>query len=249
MLNLKWEKADRLYRDASDRLTLDCSRSPFQQQWACGSGCSACCFQTVPVTPVEALQLANDVRERLSDGEQKQVVERLRENAEHYSATPNENRVPGIRCAFLDDSGCCRVHSSRPLRCRGHYSLSRNKCEAVLRGAEKAIPTDSHARVFMRGTQSGLSGALRWKGLDGSYYELHSAVLRALETATEKRWAQGEEVFSSCEKTNSVPDVVLRMHRGDGSIVDFCRVTDAAGNPSVEADTVSRPIAWQFNVT
>ena len=226
-----------LYHDASERLGEVCGQSDFREQWACQRGCGACCHQTVPVTPVEALQVAAFVGESLSAEDQQKLRARLHTNAEAYAeaASPG-SQTRRIRCAFLDETGSCGVHAARPLRCRGFHSLSRAACEEVHEGRGDVVPVDPHTNASMRGAQSGLSGALSDSGLDGGYYELHSAVLRVLETTSaENRWKQGDDVFANCTHSVAVPDDVWIAPQEDGSVVKLRRTADADHRPALEA--------------
>mgnify|MGYP002634334738 FL=1 len=62
----------------------------------CGRGCSACCLDDLTVTTIEAERIRNSHPELIAQG------------------TP---RAPG-GCAFLDDTGACRVYEDRPSVCR-----------------------------------------------------------------------------------------------------------------------------------
>lgn len=59
--------------------------------------------------------------------------------------------------------------------------------------------TDRSHRVTGGARAAGLCVGSARSGFDGRTYELHSALLRALDTLdTEERWARGEDVFAEC---------------------------------------------------
>lgn len=229
--------SDSLYRDASERMNAIDSESPYCSQWACRSGCSACCHQSIPVTAVEALSLADHLRQELSAEELSVVLPRLRENTEKYrSLSPRKLGSARIRCAFLDARESCSVYAARPLRCQGYHSLSATKCESVYNGQDdEFVPVDPHTTVSMRGVQAGLSGAIQRSGRDGGYYELHSAVLCALETSdARRRWENGEDVFVACTPTAAVPNDVWIAPQEDGTVVKLRRTRGDQAEPSMQ---------------
>ena len=224
-----------LYRDASERMDSICSDSPDSGYWACRSGCSACCHQSVPVTAVEALAIADLIRDTTSPQEQKAVVVRLRQNAKRYRSSAPFGSSP-VECALLDERGTCTVHPARPLRGRGYYSFSATKCAAFRDGSdEETVPVDPHTSATMRGVQAGLSGAIRNRGRDGDYYELHSAVLCALETPDARaRWENSESIFADCTSPAAAPDDVWIAPQEDGSVVKLCRTCDGRSKPRLQ---------------
>lgn len=225
-----------LYRDASNRLTDFCAASPYRSAWACEPGCSACCFQPVPVTAVEALTIADYLQENMSPQRLHDVRVRLQQNTSrnstHTSSAENDNP---IRCAFLGEDRKCAVYPVRPLRCRGFHSLCAANCQAALQGDREASPcVDPQTHAVMRSIQSGLSGALRKQGRDGHYYRLDSAVLRALQTPdATRRWEKGENVFAACTRPIAIPDGLWIAPQDDGSIVELRRRENRRTGPEV----------------
>jgi Fe-S-cluster containining protein len=114
-----YQQADKLVADKAKQLKATCTK-----------GCSACCYQLVSVSFIEALVVADYlVRNRTLDEiallkeELKIQSDRLR--FERNRLTLFEARVP---CAFLKLSapyvGECTVYGSRPLACRLQYVVS-----------------------------------------------------------------------------------------------------------------------------
>jgi Fe-S-cluster containining protein len=238
--------ASHLYRDASNRMTGFCAASPYRGDWDCKPGCSACCSQSVPVTAVEALTVADFLRANVPPQELSDVRIRLQQNAERYATCSlqqlNDTRH---RCALLDEDRNCSVHPARPLRCQGFHSFCAADCEATFQSdGDAAPPVDPQTTVAMRGIQSGLSGALRKRGKDGQYYELNSAVLRAIETpnATE-RWERGEDIFAGCTQPVAIPDDLWIAPQDDGSVVKLCRRENRRTGPEIEVVHITPPTA------
>ena len=231
------QTASSLYCDASNRLSDFCAASPYRSAWACELGCSACCFQSVPVTAVEALALADFLHEEISPQRLGEIRVCLQQNIEHACpSSASQSCAPPIRCALLDEDSQCSVYPVRPLRCLGFHSLGAGGCQALLQGDRSAlVPIDPQTNVAMRGIQSGLSGALRKCGKDGHYYRLDFALLRALDTpnATE-RWEQGEDIFAGCTRSMAIPDGLWTAPQDDGSIVELRRQSNQRSGPKIE---------------
>lgn len=75
----------------------------------------------------------------------------------------------------------------------------------MLDGTRRAREDDgrakwAHASVVAEGIEQGWQRAMHEAGLDGSLYELNSALAVALRTPdAEARWLDGEDVFAVCE--------------------------------------------------
>jgi Fe-S-cluster containining protein len=245
------DKSRRLFDDASQRIDEACDASPFQDAWACRPGCSACCFQSVPITPVEALAVADYLRDRLSPDQLESVRDLLRQNEQRYSQLSVQQRgYTRVRCAFLDAQGHCSIHPSRPLRCRGFHSFCATQCELVRAGETAAVPIDPQTNVAMRGVQSGMSAEVQKHHCDGDYYELHSAVLRSLDVPDARRlWERGENVFVECARPNAVPDDLWIAPQEDGSVVKLRRLNDPQSSARIQlvhiqADRVLEQPVW-----
>jgi uncharacterized protein len=167
---------------------------PSKAQHACAPGCSFCCYLPVDVLAPEAFRIAAYLKQTRSPGELAELVYR--------SAAPGR-RDPGTRpCVFLDQ-GRCSIYEVRPMVCRGYNSLSKERCEAYhhdpsvdLKGTKDRV-----AGSVAEAMEDGIIAGLNALGLDAQWYELASAVLRALEAADgPERWARGEGVFEGCEQ-------------------------------------------------
>jgi Fe-S-cluster containining protein len=167
---------------------------PSKAQHACAPGCFFCCYLPVDVLAPEAFRIAAHLKRTRSPGELAGLVYRLGAPGRHD---------PGTRpCVFLDQ-GRCSIYEVRPMVCRGYNSLSKERCEAFHHDASVDLKgTKDHvAGSAAEAMEDGIIAGLNALGLDAQWYELSSAVLRALETADgPERWARGEAVFEGCDQ-------------------------------------------------
>jgi hypothetical protein len=183
---------------------------PGREAWACRSGCSFCCHNAVSVSAPEAFRLARHV-EALPEAERAALRARLAARAAEVAglalAEQARRRTP---CALLASDGSCGAYAARPLPCRGMVSLDKSACERVFRGAGGAkIPVDSGWFTVSGAHNLALRLATRDVGLAPQRYELHDALVRALELPdAERRWLSGEDVFAGCrlDATSLGPD-------------------------------------------
>jgi Fe-S-cluster containining protein len=191
----------------------------------CGPGCSFCCHLPVAVSAPEALGLAFHLKARFAAPELRAIRERIARNAAKVAdMTVSEHARAQVKCALLDNDGKCFAYKARPIACSSWCSLSRAECEASFKDDDPATATvtiDAGMHEWGRGVQVGLSTAVFRLGLDGKTYELHSALLRALDTPdAEERWARGDGIFSGskepteCPRSVSIPVTGQRRRPG-----------------------------------
>lgn len=183
-------------------------------------GCPTDCYAMIAVTAPEAIQMAEYIRRRLPGEAVRRIHDRAQANGEvtaEMGARQYSER--DIRCPLLcDDNECC-AFSVRPIHCRGGCPLSAmlvvgeaDEPERAAAGdrAGKSASADSTNRhdlpghLVARGIECGVSQALDSAGLDGSLYELNSALVAALDHPdAADRWVRGEEVFERCKRYES----------------------------------------------
>jgi Fe-S-cluster containining protein len=103
---------------------------------ACRAGCDHCCYQSVGVTPPEALAILEHLRQTLTAEELTAVgahVAQVHQQTRGLSAA--ERFSPAHACAFLTE-GSCSIYDVRPLACRGMNSLDADECARRLREPE-----------------------------------------------------------------------------------------------------------------
>ena len=167
---------------------------PSKAQHACAPGCYFCCYLPVDVLAPEAFRIATHLTQTRSPNELAGLVYQLGAHGQHaYGTRP---------CVFLAD-GRCSIYEVRPLVCRGYNSLSKERCEAYYHDASVDLKgtKDRVAGRLAEAMEDGVIAGLNALGLDAQWYELPSAVLRALEaTDGPARWARGEAVFEGCDQ-------------------------------------------------
>jgi Fe-S-cluster containining protein len=193
--------AENVVSDAYRLLQNLLTESPARKLHECGSGCSWCCHQPVRVSAPEAIAIADALREayppdwlttiRTMIAQRVAIITRLGSLASY-----TQQRLP---CAFLAPTGDCSIYAWRPYVCRGHHSMSRVACQEAY--VEDVLPktfdlfTNTAANAVLNGTTNAIAQAAR----NAKHYEMHGAVLRALDVIDAAiRWARGEEVFAGC---------------------------------------------------
>ncbi len=88
---------------------IDCEKEE-KRELGCGAGCSACCFQEVPISPLEAIALCYGAKEYLQGEEKIKVQAQLKEQ------NGNKDWNNG-QCPFLVEDKCS-IYPLRPMACR-----------------------------------------------------------------------------------------------------------------------------------
>ena len=183
-----------LVRQVHNDLTAAIEALPSKAQHACAPGCDFCCYLPVDVLAPEAFRIAAHLEQTCSPEALATLVYRLGAQGQHDL---------GVRpCVFLA-KGRCSIYEVRPIVCRGYNSLSKERCEAYHHDASVDLKgtKDRVAGRLAEAIEDGVIAGLEALGLDAQWYELPSAVLRALETTNgPARWARGEAVFEGCDQ-------------------------------------------------
>jgi Fe-S-cluster containining protein len=167
---------------------------PSKAQHACAPGCFFCCYLPVDVLAPEAFRIAAHLQQTRSPGELTELAYRLGTHGQHDFGTRP--------CVFLSQ-GRCSIYEVRPMVSRGYNSLSQERCETFYHDASVDLrgTKDRVAGRVAEAMEEGVIAGLNALGLDAQWYELPSAVLRALETLDgPTRWARGEAVFQGCDQ-------------------------------------------------
>jgi len=86
------------------------------------------------------------------------------------------------------------IHRARPLSCRGHASHDRCACADAAAGRVDEVPYSGPHRVARLLLQAALQAALRDDGKAWGAYELHHALVLALDRPdTQAAWALGDD--------------------------------------------------------
>ena len=166
---------------------------------ACTLGCNYCCHQRVEVRPYEAFVLADHIRARMTASQQLDVKRRLAANSARIAPlAPLQHTQAGIACALLID-GACSVYAARPAACRKYYSLSVDTCRSAYeKPAEPLVGPleDDNLRLAGNAVALGFAKGVEESGRDANRYELHTALLEALENPkAARRYRGGKKAF------------------------------------------------------
>jgi Fe-S-cluster containining protein len=184
----------RLAEQVQHRMSTAIDALPSKAQHACAPGCYFCCYLPVDVLAPEAFRIAAHLQQTRSPAELAALVYRLGTHGRHDFGTRP--------CVFLVD-GHCSIYEARPMVCRGYNSLSKERCEAYHHDASVDLrgTKDRMAGRLAEAMEEGVIAGLEALGLDAQWYELPSAVLRALDTPDgPARWARGDAVFQGCDQ-------------------------------------------------
>ena len=170
------------------KLTLECER-----------GCNYCCHQRVEVRPYEAFVMADHIRTHMRVEQQTDVASKIAANRARIAPlAPLQHTQANIPCALLVD-GACSVYAARPAACRKYYSLSVDTCRAAfLHPTEPLIGPleDDGLRLAGNAVALGYARGVEESGRDAQRYELHAALLEALENPkAAKRYRDGKKAF------------------------------------------------------
>ena len=184
----------RLAQQVHQGMSATIDALPSKAQHACAPGCSFCCYLPVDVLAPEAFRIAAYLKQTRSPGEMGELLYRLGAHGQ-----PDFGVRP---CVFLAD-GHCSIYEVRPMVCRGYNSLSKERCEAYYHDASVDLKgtKDRVAGRLAEAMEEGVIAGLNALGLDSEWYDLPSAVLRALGTTNgPARWARGETVFQDSDQ-------------------------------------------------
>jgi len=166
---------------------------------ACERGCNYCCHQRVEMRPYEVFVLAEYIRTRMTSARQADVRHRLAINRDRVAPlAPLQHTQAGIACALLEN-GACSVYEARPAACRKYYSLSVDTCRRAFEHPAEPLSgplEDDHLRLAGNAVALGYARGVEESGRDANRYELHAALLDALENPkAEKRYRDGKKAF------------------------------------------------------
>jgi Fe-S-cluster containining protein len=176
---------------------------------ACRAGCDHCCYQSVGVTPPEALAIFDHLSQtRAEDQLARLAAQAAARRAETRGLTAAQRFSPAHPCLFLE-GGQCTIYEVRPLSCRAMNSLDAGECERRLRDPEAraafvAAGLGGHSFLepirASHAISAGLQLALsQLHGLDMRPLDLIGAIDLLLNGAPElpDAWIAGEPAFQA----------------------------------------------------
>lgn len=150
---------------------------------SCAKGCGACCRQLVPISEVEARDVAalvanlpeprrTDVRERFAAARRRleacgmlaRLESRQHWTTEEFQRIGTEYFALGIPCPFLEEESCS-IHGDRPITCREYLVMSpAGHCERPTEDTIDMVPLPIKLwRELARFDDTGPGSAyLRW---------------------------------------------------------------------------------------
>jgi hypothetical protein len=193
---------------------------------ACKRGCDHCCFQSVGVTPPEALAIFTYLTETVSAAELVSVAARVAaRHDETRDLSIAERFSPAHPCPFLG-GGQCTIYDVRPLACRGMNSLDADECATRLRdpaAREEFLAGGRGGHTYMEPIRAfhAISAGLQL-GLE----ELYLLDMRPLELTTVMHlllsgtdglpgvWMGGDKPFASAVRKDAAASAGLRELSG-----------------------------------
>jgi Fe-S-cluster containining protein len=189
---------------------------------SCKPGCDHCCYQSVGVTPPEALTIFDHLKKTRSSAELATLSARI---SQHHEGTRSlsaaERFSPDHPCPFLQVARCS-IYEVRPLSCRGVNSLDADECRRRLRdpkARDEFLAKGRGGRSFVEpvrafhavsaGLQLGLSELY---GLDMRPLELTAAMQRLLagHESAPRQWISGQTPFETAVRKDCSADPGLR---------------------------------------
>ena len=168
----------------------------------------------IGVSPPEAIQLATYLRQSLSSSQLKTLRDEAQRNAKLLAEGPGRS-VTDAPCSLQGDDCVCLAYSDRPMECRPlHAAIMAEQLDLnPLTGASASSPPAAHIETISQGIREGLSRGLESAGLDGGTYELHSALVAALDDPeAAEHWAAAEDVFGACNVIGTKQGLGPHLH-------------------------------------
>ncbi|HTV06468.1 MAG TPA: YkgJ family cysteine cluster protein [Acidobacteriaceae bacterium] len=183
-------------------MAYESNRSPDAKPVACKENCRWCCYQSVRISAVEAVSIANYLRGIKDTAERDAMTERLqRLDATTRGLLPEVRNETQASCAFLTDSRC-GIYPVRPMACSWYTSWDLEECKVRYEiGVEKSDIHMDHARTVVysavrEGMKEGLVEAV--PHLEKTDLELTAAVVDALKWENpEAEWLAGNPIFAN----------------------------------------------------
>ncbi len=150
---------------------------------ACKAGCFWCCYFTVDVRAIEALQIVDYMAAHFTPEAQARVVREAEANVALLREVSDLERMQrNLKCPFLH-VGRCTIYPVRPQTCRNYHATNATGCQQSVEQPENLDidPEFAPLRYQIGGAHvDGFSLAMREAGFDEAIYEFNAALLAAL---------------------------------------------------------------------
>jgi Fe-S-cluster containining protein len=173
--------------------------TPLPQPIACQSGCDACCYNQVELTPPEALLIGHHIEKYFSEAAKDLLlghVARIIQLTAGKGKSEIAARRGQIPCPLLAKRTCA-VYPIRPLVCRAMHGLDATRCEAELRaGSLAASRYYPHRHEIALSVSAGVLAGCREVNCQAATLSLAQALQDYFSQANPvEKWISGEEVF------------------------------------------------------
>jgi Fe-S-cluster containining protein len=173
---------------------------------ACKEGCYWCCYQSVPVSTLEAFRIARFLSSEAMEDTRLDLIDRLRKlDSRTRGRAPSARANLHLPCAFLRDDRCT-IYAVRPLACAEFTSFDVQDCRRGQRSGFKpgSVIHEKARMLVYRAVQEGLFDGLRQAlpMADAAPLELTAAVMTALgRPDSEASWISGSHIFAEARLT------------------------------------------------
>lgn len=172
----------------------------------CSRGCFFCCRQMVSMSPPELFIIAWEIMSTFTPEQYTSFIERLNAYVKIYV---DPKALAGKWCPLLINNECS-IYDKRPIACRVHQSVSRQKCETTDMFGGK-VPYIGNTRVAGMSIRMAVEYVLlRERGVRIEPVELTHGLLIVLQDfqSVFDAWASGsQDVFTEAEERDSVDDI------------------------------------------
>ena len=209
--------------------------APSSEEIACQVGCGWCCYLHVPVSQPEVQTILHYLRHHVSSEDQRRLQGRMEKTAHRLQTVKSCDRLSRkIPCAFLNlNNNRCSIYAVRPAACRDHHSTRVCACEASFKEGRWTAPSYSRHDLVANSATMAIAQASTSLGFDGTFEELHAAILMALSPETElDPWDVPDELHDAM-----LPTVLLEEEESaiadDGSFTGPTMREKALSSPTI----------------
>ena len=183
----------------------------------CGAGCHWCCLQIVEATPVEALAIADYLKETQTTDEYQQIRRAVRSVAKSRKKLTDLQWLSLINspCVFLSD-GLCTVYEARPFFCRTMFSYDAEGCKFQAMTDAKAVKImiklntahPAKKNLAIETIKSDLYFGYKQGCIDNDLEFRSMDLVEAMDIAMDienglERWINGEQLFEKAKYRDS----------------------------------------------
>ena len=211
------------YRRSLARHDERLASAPDAPSLACRAGCAWCCYFTVDIRTVEALNILQAI-EALNPQERNRVHGEIASNYESLKELSDDERARrNVKCPFLAataSGGHCVIYSSRPQTCRNYHATDVLGCKQSFDEPDNVdIDPDFAPLVYQTGGAhvEAFSKALHDAGYDTDAYELNTALDATLKNPeeTRRRFESKQQPFAAIAGTD-VPYELIEVGDNHG---------------------------------